>query len=196
MDETLTLQFDGGSRGNPGPAGIGVVVAAADGTPLVTLGRFIGRATNNVAEYTALITALREAKRLGATKVLIRGDSELVIKQMTGVYRVKNPDMKVLYDEAQSVLRTFESAKFTHNLREKNELADALANKAMDRRGDVTEVDAPPSAPKADAPSLAVGDTLTCGRCRMTVTVTAPPQSAPSFPKPVVCQCGGKMAAG
>ena len=69
------FQFDGGSRGNPGPAGIGVVVSAADGTPLVTLGRFIGRATNNVAEYRALITAMAEALKLGAKRVLIRGDS-------------------------------------------------------------------------------------------------------------------------
>ena len=200
MDETLTLQFDGGSRGNPGPAGIGVVVAAADGTPLVTLGRFIGRATNNVAEYKALITAMHEAKKLGATKVLIRGDSELVIKQMTGVYRVKNPDMKVLYDEAQAVLRTFAAAKFMHNLRDKNELADALANKAMDRRADVTDVDAPAAksstvaaAPADDAPPLAVGDTLSCSRCKLTVTVTAAPQSRPSFPKPIACQCGGRL---
>ena len=196
MDETLTLEFDGGSRGNPGPAGIGVVVAAADGTPLVTLGRFIGRATNNVAEYRALITAMHEAKRLGATKVLIRGDSELVIKQMTGVYRVKNPDMKALYDEAQAVLRTFAAAKFTHNLRDKNELADALANKAMDRKADVTEIGgAAASPPPADAPDLAVGDQLICGRCKLAVTVTAAPQSRPSFPKPVGCQCGGKLEA-
>ena len=197
MDETLTLQFDGGSRGNPGPAGIGVVVAAADGTPLVTLGRFIGRATNNVAEYTALITAMQEAKKLGATKVLIRGDSELVIKQMTGVYRVKNPDMKVLYDQAQTILRTFAAAKFTHNLRDKNELADALANKAMDRRADVTDVDAPPPppVPAPAAAGLAVDDALICPRCQMTVTVTTAPRSRPSFPKPVVCQCGGRMEA-
>ncbi len=196
MDETLTLQFDGGSRGNPGPAGIGVVVAAADGTPLVTLGRFIGRATNNVAEYRALITAMQEAKKLGAKHVLIRGDSELVVKQMTGVYRVKNPDMKVLYDEAQTILRTFARAKFEHNLRDKNELADALANKAMDRRADVTDVDAPagkPSAPAAETPPLAVGDTLTCPRCQLTVQVTAAPASRPSFPKPITCQCGGRM---
>ena len=193
MDETLTLQFDGGSRGNPGPAGIGVVVAAADGTPLVTLGRFIGRATNNVAEYRALITAMQEAKKLGATKVIIRGDSELVIKQMTGVYRVKNPDMKVLYDEAQAILRTFAAAKFTHNLRDKNELADALANKAMDRRADVTEADGP-TASAPDAPAeLAVGDRFTCPRCRLSVQITAVPQSFPSFPKPISCQCGGKM---
>src|ERR1700760_485724 len=101
MNETLTLEFDGGSRGNPGPAGIGVVVRAADGTPLVTLGRFIGRATNNVAEYRALITAMEEAKKLGAKKIIIRGDSELIIKQMRGEYRVKHPDMRELYDEAQ-----------------------------------------------------------------------------------------------
>src|SRR5579875_2012279 len=130
MEETLTLQFDGGSRGNPGPAGIGVVVAAADGTPLVTLGRFIGRATNNVAEYRALITAMAEAKKLGAKKILIRGDSELIIKQMRGEYRVKNPDMRQLYDEAQALLRQFESSKIEHNLRHKNALADKLANLA------------------------------------------------------------------
>src|SRR5881396_1381273 len=103
MDEVLTLEFDGGSRGNPGPAGIGVVLTAADGTPLVTLGRFIGRATNNVAEYRGLITALQEAKKLGATRIVIRGDSELIIKQMRGEYRVKHPDMKLLYDEAQKL---------------------------------------------------------------------------------------------
>jgi ribonuclease HI len=197
MDETLTLQFDGGSRGNPGPAGIGVVVAAADGTPLVTLGRFIGRATNNVAEYRALITAMQEARKLGAKKVVIRGDSELVIKQMTGVYRVKNPDMKVLYEEAQAILRTFAAAKFTHNLRDKNELADALANKAMDRRADVTEVDRPaatsaPAVPDAP-PAIAVGDRFACPRCHLSITVQSPPRSTPSFPKPITCQCGGKL---
>src|SRR5438067_8343661 len=84
MEETITLNFDGGSRGNPGPAGIGVVLKAQDGTPLVTLGRFIGRATNNVAEYRALITAMVEALKLGASKILIKGDSELIIKQMRG----------------------------------------------------------------------------------------------------------------
>src|SRR5438067_11742948 len=97
MEETITLEFDGGSRGNPGPAGIGIVLRAKDGTPLVTLGRYIGRATNNVAEYQALIVALREAIKLGAKKVVIRGDSELIVKQMRGEYRVKHPDMKVLY---------------------------------------------------------------------------------------------------
>src|SRR5437762_14173592 len=99
MDELITVEFDGGSRGNPGPAGIGVVLRAADGTPLVTLGRYIGKATNNVAEYSALIIALEEAKRLGAQRIIVRGDSELIIKQMRGEYRVKHPDMKELYEQ-------------------------------------------------------------------------------------------------
>ena len=140
MDEILTLNFDGGSRGNPGPAGIGVVVSSADGTPLVTLGRFLGHATNNVAEYSALIAALQEAKKLGGRRVLIRGDSELIIKQMRGEYRVKNPDLKKLYEQAQSLVGQFDEATFEHNLREKNELADKLANLAMNRKREVTEI--------------------------------------------------------
>src|SRR5437667_8423035 len=100
MNETITLEFDGGSRGNPGPAGIGVVLRAKDGTAIATLGKFIGRATNNAAEYRALIAALQEAKKLGAKKVVVRGDSELVIRQMRGEYRVKHPDLKPLYEEA------------------------------------------------------------------------------------------------
>src|SRR5947207_7202651 len=151
MNETLTIEFDGGSRGNPGPAGIGVVVRAADGTPLITLGRCIGRATNNVAEYTALITAMREAVKLGARKAVIRGDSELIIKQMRGEYRVKHPDMKQFYEEAQDLLREFEQVKLDHNLRHKNELADKLLNLALDRKCDVTDVDEQASA--IDVPS-------------------------------------------
>src|SRR5580704_7892768 len=103
MTETITIQFDGGSRGNPGPAGIGVVLRAEDGTPIVTLGRFIGRATNNVAEYRALIAGLEKAKELGAKKISVKGDSELIVRQMRGEYRVKNPDLKVLYDAAQQL---------------------------------------------------------------------------------------------
>ena len=141
MDEVITLQFDGGSRGNPGPAGIGVVLRAEDGTPLVTLGRFIGRATNNVAEYKALIAALEQAKQLGATKVVVRGDSELVVKQMRGEYRVKNADLRPLYERAQDLLAGFATAKVEHNYRESNALADKLANLAMDRRAEVTDPD-------------------------------------------------------
>jgi ribonuclease HI len=195
MNETLTLQFDGGSRGNPGPAGIGIVVSAADGTPLITLGRFIGRATNNVAEYRALITAMEEAKKLGAKKILIRGDSELIIKQMRGEYRVKHPDMKLLYEEAQHLLRQFVSAKIEHNLREKNELADTLANLAMDHKSDVTDVAGSAPSP-LDEPSPVeskVGDQFACTRCGAVVELKNPSTLRPHQLKPVVCQCGHKM---
>jgi ribonuclease HI len=200
MDETLTLEFDGGSRGNPGPAGIGVVVRAQDGTPLVTLGRFIGRATNNVAEYRALITAMEEAQKLGAKKIVIRGDSELVIKQMKGQYRVKHPDMKVLYDEARDLIRQFESARIEHNLRHKNELADKLANLAMDRRKDVTDADdigaAGASTSPLDAPSPVPtkrGDRFVCPKCGCAIEVLKPSSVRPHQLKPFVCQCGTRM---
>src|SRR5687767_14830438 len=141
MDERITLEFDGGSRGNPGPAGIGVVLRAADRTPLVTLGRFIGRATNNVAEYSALIAGFRKAKELGAKRVHVRGDSELIIKQMRGEYRVKHPDLKPLWEEAEHLSHQFDEVKFEHGYREKNELADRLANLAMDRKGEVADAE-------------------------------------------------------
>lgn len=192
MNEWITLQFDGGSRGNPGPAGIGVVVRAADNTPLVTLGRFIGTATNNVAEYKALITAMEEALKLGAQKIIIRGDSELIIKQMRGEYRVKHPDMKTLYDEAQALLGEFREHRIEHNLRHKNELADKLANLAMDRRKDVTDADESP----IDAPSPRAtekGDEFVCPKCGCAIVVQVPSKIRPHQLKPFVCQCGTKM---
>ena len=191
-DETITIEFDGGSRGNPGPAGIGVVLRTKDRTPIVTLGRFIGRATNNVAEYRALITGLQEAKKLGAKHLVIRGDSELIVKQMTGVYRVKHPDMIPLNEEAHALLAQFKSHKFEHNLRHKNETADNLANLAMDRKADVTDVDESP----IDAPTpreTEVGDQFACPRCGCVISVEKPPSIRPHQLKPFVCQCGNKM---
>jgi ribonuclease HI len=197
MKETLTLQFDGGSRGNPGPAGIGVVIRAEDGTAIVTLGRFIGRATNNVAEYRALITAMEEAKKLGAKKVVIRGDSELVVKQMLGQYRVKNADLKELYAEAQAVIKQFDQAKIEHNLREKNALADKLANLAMDRKEDVLDADEP--ATRIEPPGkpasafLKVGDKFTCPNCGCELTLDMLPADRFTRLKPFTCLCGTRM---
>ena len=191
-DETITIEFDGGSRGNPGPAGIGIVLRAKDRTPLVTLGRFIGRATNNVAEYRALITGLQEAEKLGAKNICIRGDSQLVVRQMTGEYRVKHPDMIPLYEQAQSLLNHFDSHKFEHNLRHKNELADKLANLAMDRRVDVTDADESP----IDAPTpqgTEAGDEFACPRCGCVIAVKKPSSIRPHQLKPFGCQCGNKM---
>ncbi len=199
MNERLTLEFDGGSRGNPGPAGIGVVIRAEDGTPVFTLGRCIGRATNNVAEYRALITALEEARKLGANRIVIRGDSELIIRQMTGVYKVKHPDMKVLFDEAQSLLREFDEAKIEHNLRHKNELADKLVNLALDRKRDVTDADAgetstsPLDEPTPQSPKP--GDVFGCPRCGCSFELKTPSSIRPHQLKPFLCQCGAKMAS-
>ncbi|HEY8668916.1 MAG TPA: ribonuclease HI family protein [Tepidisphaeraceae bacterium] len=195
MDEWVTLEFDGGSRGNPGPAGIGLVVRAADKTPLVMLGRCIGRATSNVAEYRALITAMQEAKKLGARKILIRGDSELIIKQMRGEYRVKHPDMRKLFDEAQFLLHQFDEARIEHNLRHKNELADKLANLAMDRKADVTDADED-AVNSVDAPAplaTQAGDRFQCPRCGCAIKVEKPSPIRPHQLKPFVCQCGNKM---
>jgi ribonuclease HI len=192
VKDAITIEFDGGSRGNPGPAGIGVVLRAQDRTPLVTLGRFIGRATNNVAEYRALITGLEKAKELGANKILIRGDSELVIKQMLGEYRVKNPDLRNLYDEAQFLYHQFDEARIEHNYRDKNELADRLANLAMDRKADVTDAADDPVSTPAPVESKA-GDKHACPRCGCAIEVRQPSRIRPHQMKPFTCVCGTKM---
>lgn len=192
MKETLTLEFDGGSRGNPGPAGTGMVLRAQDGTPLVTLGQFIGRATNNVAEYKALICGLQRARELGAKKLIIRGDSELIVRQMIGQYRVKNADLRVLYDEAQSLVDEFDDVRFEHNLRHKNKLADKLANLAMDRKADVTDADeAPIDAPSPRVPQA--GDRFACPRCGCSIELRTPSKLRPHQLRDFTCQCGAKM---
>ena len=195
MNETLTLEFDGGSRGNPGPAGIGVVVRAQDGTPLVTLGRPIGRATNNVAEYQALITVLKKALELGASKIIVRGDSELIIKQMRGEYRVKHPDLRPLHDAAQHLYHQFREAKIEHNLRHKNALADKLANLAMDRKAEVTDVDDAPGAlpEESGSPTIEVGDRFACSRCGCTIKVDRRSSFDSHRLRDFTCQCGNRM---
>jgi ribonuclease HI len=130
--KTLTLHFDGGSRGNPGPAGIGVVLLDEDGDPLYELGEFLGRCTSNVAEYTALLRGLAAAKKLGAKKVLIKADSELVVRQINGIYKVKSPDLKPLYEQAKTLIRQIGDVTISHVYREGNARADELANLAMD----------------------------------------------------------------
>ncbi len=196
-DETFQLEFDGGSRGNPGPAGVGVVIRAADGTVLSALGRHIGRATNNVAEYTALITAMTEAKKLGARKIDIRGDSELVIKQMRGEYKVKNPDMRRMYDQAIELFESFDSASISHNLRHHNELADELVNKALDLRRDVTEEDLQGGGSSATpAPSRverAMPATFECPRCSCVLKVEREPLMDTAAGATPTCVCGTRM---
>ena len=129
---TLVVHVDGGARGNPGPAAIGVVVSDTGGAVLEELGERIGVATNNVAEYRALLRGLELAGALGARKVEIVNDSELVARQLTGAYKVKHPSMRPLYEQAIAALRAFEGWKIRTVPRAQNARADALVNEALD----------------------------------------------------------------
>ena len=127
-----TLYTDGGARGNPGPAAYGYVLEADDGTLLAAHGERIGVATNNVAEYRALIAGREKALELGLEEVGVVSDSELLVKQMTGEYRVKNTALKKLNDAAERVARRIGEVSYTAVRREHNELADRLVNEALD----------------------------------------------------------------
>ena len=128
----VVLHVDGGARGNPGPAAIGVVVSAPDGEVLEELGERIGVATNNVAEYRALLRGLERAQALGASQVEIVNDSELVARQLTGAYKVKHPAMKPLHTEAIAALRRFDAWRVRSVPRAQNARADELVNRALD----------------------------------------------------------------
>jgi ribonuclease HI len=123
---------DGGARGNPGPAAIGVVVSEPDGHVLEEVAERIGVATNNVAEYRALLRGLERAAALGAREIEIVNDSELVARQLTGAYKVKHPSMKPLYEEALAALRGFDRWEIRSVPRAENARADALVNLALD----------------------------------------------------------------
>ena len=130
----LIIRTDGGSRGNPGPAGIGVVIENADTNEVVeTHAKFLGKTTNNQAEYKAVILGLERAVVLGATHVEVVADSELLIKQARGEYRVKNPDLQIRFAELKAFERQLPRVSYRHVRREFNKAADALANEAMDR---------------------------------------------------------------
>lgn len=145
----LTIYTDGASKGNPGDAGIGVVISTADGEVLREIGEYIGKTTNNVAEYSALIRGLEEAVDLGATQVEISTDSELMARQLTGVYKVKSPNLQPLFAKAVSLLRCFERASITHVMRELNKRADQLANEGVAKHN-TTKRNL--SAPKSKSP--------------------------------------------
>lgn len=131
--KTVTIYTDGASRGNPGDAGIGVVVAAEDGTILREIGEYIGKTTNNVAEYSALIRGLREAIDLGADSVQISTDSQLMAFQLTGIYKVKSPNLKPFYQEAMNLLQRFRKVTVSHVVRDLNKRADQLANEGINK---------------------------------------------------------------
>jgi ribonuclease HI len=128
----ITMYIDGGSRGNPGPAGYGVRVEDGSGAVLDRFCQSVGVATNNVAEYKGLLAALEWAASRGHPNVLVRSDSELLVRQMKGEYRVRNPGLQPLFAEAQALVRRIGHVVFEHVRRELNRDADSLANEAMD----------------------------------------------------------------
>lgn len=134
MSETdrVLAYADGGSRGNPGPAGIGALLKQG-GQTVAELSEAIGFATNNIAEYTALIRIMEKALELGFKRITVHMDSELAVKQMTGAYKVKNEGLLPLFNKAQRLSRRFESFSIVHVRREMNKEADKLANAAMDK---------------------------------------------------------------
>ncbi|TMK57080.1 MAG: ribonuclease HI family protein [Actinobacteria bacterium] len=128
----VTVNVDGGARGNPGPAAIGVVMRNGDGSVLEEVGEAIGEATNNVAEYRALLRGIELAAGHGAGEVELIGDSELVVRQVEGRYKVKNAGMKKLHEEVKRALRDFDSWSIRHVRRAENADADRLVNEALD----------------------------------------------------------------
>jgi ribonuclease HI len=151
MSSTATLHIDGAARGNPGPAAYAIVLARP-GAPIVEESQTIGTATNNVAEYTAFIEGLNLAAELGVKSLAVFSDSELLVKQMNGEYRVKNADLLELYQEAKQLVRRFEKFSITHIRREQNARADALGNAALDGRPYRRGEPPPPLRPTASAP--------------------------------------------
>ena len=128
----IVAYIDGGARGNPGPAGYGVRIQSADGTVLDELHGALGIATNNVAEYNGLLAALQWAVKNNVNRLHIRADSELLVKQMRGEYKVKNPGLQALYVRARLLVAQLDDVKFEHVRREFNTEADRLSNLGMD----------------------------------------------------------------
>ena len=130
-ERTATIQIDGAARGNPGPAAFAYVIAEL-GQPMIEESGLLGSETNNIAEYTALVRVLERATQEGLQQLHIQSDSELLVKQMNGEYRVKNAELKVLYDAAQDLLQGFSHVRIQHIRREQNKRADELCNIVLD----------------------------------------------------------------
>ncbi|MBU0648837.1 ribonuclease HI family protein [Patescibacteria group bacterium] len=137
MSKKVRIYTDGGARGNPGPAGIGAVLIelkdGEEGSTVKTISRYLGRATNNQAEYEAIVAGLEAAKALKAEEVEVISDSELVVRQCQGKYKVKDPELAKLFVKVWNLQQNFKKITFDHTLRAGNKEADALVNQAIDR---------------------------------------------------------------
>ncbi|MBI2804233.1 MAG: ribonuclease HI family protein [Planctomycetes bacterium] len=168
MDNTWTIYTDGGSRGNPGPAAYAYVIKRP-GLPDIEGKCYLGKTTNNIAEYTGVVKALEHAKEIGGRKLILLSDSELMVKQMNGQYKVKNEGLRPLYLQAVALRKHFDSLTIKHIYRDQNSQADALCNEAMDDRSPTEPIrlddsvleqpripaveDKKPDTPPAPAPS-------------------------------------------
>jgi probable phosphoglycerate mutase len=151
--DAIIAYTDGGARGNPGPAGFGVHIESADGRPIAQLHEALGVATNNVAEYRALLAALAWALDHGYRRLHVRSDSQLLVCQMRGEYKVKNPGLQALHREARALAGRLEHVAFEHIPRTSNREADRLANLAMDEAAAGRRTDQPFDSPASDAPA-------------------------------------------
>lgn len=156
MYQQVDLFTDGGSRGNPGPAGAGFVIKDPQGGTILSRGIFLGQTTNNVAEYTAVLKGLAAAKEMQAESVRLFSDSQLLVRQLNGQYKVKSDNLKQLYTDSMELLASFKSWQAIHIPREQNAEADAMANKAMDKRRGV-EIQSKPVMAQAPAKKLRLG---------------------------------------
>jgi phosphoribosylglycinamide formyltransferase-1 len=145
----VIIHTDGGSRGNPGPAAAGFVLEDVDGQRLQAKAFFLGETTNNVAEYTALVKALEAARKVGADQVVVHTDSELMVRQLSGAYKVKSEAIRPLFEHVNELRSQFESCLVRHVMREKNEEADRLVNQALDAHRNVEERLSPRGRPEA-----------------------------------------------
>ena len=132
---SVIVHTDGACRGNPGRSGAGVVIQSEDGREIARISRYLGEMTNNMAEYTALLIALKEARSAGAGTITVKSDSELLVRQINGEYKVKNEALQIMHQSAMDLLRGFKRWKVMHVRREENREADRLANQAVDREG-------------------------------------------------------------
>ncbi len=156
-DSPATVHIDGASRGNPGPAAIAFVLKRP-GLPDVEHAETLGNTTNNVAEYTALVAALEKAVVLGVPRLSVFSDSELLVKQMNGEYKVKNEDLRALYTEASALRRKLENVTLSHVRREQNKRADELCNIALDGQSKKNAPSPASNSAKPSSPAKAVGD--------------------------------------
>ncbi|WP_103934128.1 ribonuclease HI family protein [Bryocella elongata] len=179
----VTANTDGGARGNPGPAGYGVVVEAENGERLAELSEFIGVKTNNVAEYSALLAALEWAEANGHSKLRVISDSELMVRQIQGKYKVNSPDLKPMWEDARRRIGKLDRFEIQHALRHKNKVADGLANRAMDKAMG-RNPEGPASSPRPAAPARSVSSSGTAAAPAAASRPAASPSRSAPPPQP------------